>query len=60
MFAKELQNEMRTRREKMKNINYQIDPTKKKDAGKEKKITIPDYHFYDNRDILQEILQKED
>ena len=27
---------------------------------KEKKVTVPEYHFYENRDLLVELMQKEE
>lgn len=62
IYARELQAEVRTRREKLKNINYTLDPgLKKKQLNQKnsKKIILPDWHFYDNRDLLQDLLQKE-
>jgi hypothetical protein len=51
IYAKELmQNDVRTRREKGKNVNYAIDAkgnVKPLDMlKKEKKVTVPEYHFY--------------
>ena len=53
--------EFRTRRDKNKNVNYQIDSNAKKDQLKaERKINLPEYHFYPNRDLLLELMEKED
>ena len=61
-YAKQLQADVRTRREKLKNVNYTLDTKLKKDVnGKnEKRVTVPDYHFYESKDLLQELLQKEE
>ena len=33
----------------------------KKDLGKpEKRFSVPEYHFYENKDILIELFEKED
>lgn len=59
-----MNNDVRTRREKGKNVNYAIDSKGNIKAGdlakKEKKVTVPEYHFYDNKDVLIELMQKEE
>ena len=53
-MAKELQAEIRTRREKMKNINYSdtSNMKQKKFAQNEKKVSLPEHHFYEEREKL--------
>jgi hypothetical protein len=60
MLAKELQAEYRTtRRDKAKPPNYSTDnKISKRDAKSDKRIFVPEHQFFNNRDILQEILQK--
>lgn len=53
--------EIRTRREKIKNVNYQFDSNNKKDPIKgDRRVNVPEYHFYDNRQKLIELMEKED
>lgn len=43
----------------MKNVNYQFDSNTKKDPTKtDRRANVPEYHFYDNRDKLIELLEK--
>ena len=53
---------MRTRRIKDKPVNYTIDSNikTKKEQIKEKKTSVPEYQFFSNRDVLNELLQKEE
>jgi hypothetical protein len=62
MLAKELQAEYRTtRREKGKAPNYSLDTKNiKREIKSEKKILVPEHQFFSNRDILQDLLQKEE
>lgn len=64
VFARKLNDtdmDMRTRRDKNKNINYQIDSNAKKEQIKaERKINLPEYHFYPHRETLLELMEKED
>lgn len=46
----ELNVEARSRREKNKHFRNKID----------KKIVVPEYHFYENKERLQDLLQKEE
>lgn len=60
MLAKELQAEFRaTRRDKSKPPNYMMDnKASKRDTKSEKRIQVPEHQFFNNKDVLQEILQK--
>ena len=61
MLAKELQNQARiTRRDKLKPPNYSIDTKAKRKPKSDKKSFVPEHQFFNNRDILQDLLQKED
>lgn len=60
ILAKELQAEYRTTRREKAKPNYSLDPKSlKREAKAEKKYQVPDYQFYDNRDLLQDLIQKE-
>jgi hypothetical protein len=60
-LAKELQGEYRaTRREKSK-PNYSLDPkVNKREPKIDKRLHVPEHQFFQNKDILQELLQKEE
>ncbi len=59
ILAKELQAEYRTTRREKAKPNYSLDPKNvKREAKADKKYQVPDYQFYQNRDVLQELLQK--
>ena len=60
MLAKELQADFRTRREKMKGPNYAEGKQGKREPKLEKRVVVAEHHFYNNRDVLQELLQKEE
>ena len=63
-FAGELEKEGRlTRREKAKGANYNLEMAFKNgklDKKQYKKIQLPEYHFYKEKELLTELLQKED
>lgn len=50
--AMEGEAEIRTRRQKLKNVNYQFDNNKKEFVKGERRVNVPEYHFYDNREKL--------
>ena len=62
MLAKELQAEYRTtRRDKAKPPNYILDNKgAKREAKSDKKVQVPEHQFFHNKDVLQELLQKEE
>lgn len=61
MMAKEMQAEYRTTRREKNKPNYSLDPKiNKREPKADKKITVPEHQFFLNKDILQELLQKEE
>ncbi len=49
-----------TRRDKSK-PNYTLDPkAAKRESKPDKKLLLPEHQFFHNKDVLQELLQKED